>query len=88
MAESRRAIWSGTARWYYTGMSLELGRRGTGRPLTAQLVEFSQPMGDVQALEAYFGCRIRMGANRNRLTLYRRDLDRPLSRITKNCWRF
>ena len=56
---------------------LELGRRGTGRPLTAQLVEFSQPMGDVQALEAYFGCRIRMGANRNRLTLYRRDLDRP-----------
>ena len=28
---------------------LELGRRGTGRPLTAQLVEFSQPMGDVQA---------------------------------------
>ncbi|WP_339223882.1 helix-turn-helix domain-containing protein [Paenibacillus sp. FSL W7-1332] len=56
---------------------LELGRRGTGQPLTAQLVEFSQPMGDVQALEAYFGCRIRMGANRNRLTLYRRDLDRP-----------
>ncbi|MGG3308138.1 helix-turn-helix domain-containing protein [Paenibacillus lautus] len=55
---------------------LELGRRGTGQPLTAHLVEFSQPMGDVQALEAYFGCRIRMGATRNRLTLYRRDLDR------------
>ncbi|MDR6775788.1 AraC-like DNA-binding protein [Paenibacillus peoriae] len=56
---------------------LEIGRRGTGQPLTAQLVEFSHSMGDVQALEAYFGCRIRIGAKRNRLTLHRRDLDRP-----------
>lgn len=56
---------------------LELGRRGTGEPLTAQLVEFSQPMGEVQALEAYFGCRIVMGAEYNRMTLRRRDLDRP-----------
>lgn len=55
----------------------EIGRRGTGQPLTAQFVEFSSPMGDVQALEAYFGCRIRLGAERNRLTLYRSDLDRP-----------
>ncbi|QGQ96728.1 AraC family transcriptional regulator [Paenibacillus psychroresistens] len=55
---------------------LELGRRGTGQPLTAQLVEFSQPMGDVQALKAFFGCRIRIGAQCNRLTLHRRDLDR------------
>ncbi|MGG4217917.1 helix-turn-helix domain-containing protein [Paenibacillus jamilae] len=55
---------------------LELGRRGTGQPLTAQLVEFSQSMGDVQALEAYFGCSVRVGAKCNRLTLYRRDLDR------------
>lgn len=45
--------------------------------MTAQLVEFSHSMGDVQALEAYFGCRIRIGAKRNRLTLHRRDLDRP-----------
>lgn len=56
---------------------LELGRRGTGQPLRARCVEFSQPMGDVQVLEAYFGCRIRMGASCNRLTLHRRDLDRP-----------
>ncbi|MDQ0116185.1 helix-turn-helix transcriptional regulator [Paenibacillus harenae] len=55
---------------------LELGRRGTGQPLTAQLVEFSHTMGDVSVLEAYFGCRIRIGAKRNRLTLYRCDLDR------------
>ncbi|MCY8404738.1 AraC family transcriptional regulator [Bacillus sonorensis] len=56
---------------------LELGRRGTGQPLTARLVEFSHSMGDVQALEAYFGYRIRIGANCNRLTLHRGDLDRP-----------
>ncbi|ADO56538.1 MULTISPECIES: AraC family transcriptional regulator [Paenibacillus] len=56
---------------------LELGRRGTGQPLTAQLVEFSQSMGDVQALEAYFGCRIRIDAKCNRMTLHRRDLDLP-----------
>ena len=56
---------------------LELGRRGTGQPLTARFVEFSDSMGDVQALEAYFGCGIRIGANCNRLTLHRGDLDRP-----------
>ncbi|MMZ47576.1 HTH-type transcriptional regulator VirS [compost metagenome] len=56
---------------------LEIGRRGTGQPLKAQLVEFSHYMGDIQALEAYFGCRIRIGAKCNRLTLHRRDLDRP-----------
>ncbi|WP_339248721.1 helix-turn-helix domain-containing protein [Paenibacillus sp. FSL R10-2796] len=56
---------------------LELGRRGTGLPLTAQLVEFSQPIGNVKILEAYFGCRIQIGAQYNRLTLRRNDLDRP-----------
>lgn len=56
---------------------LEIGRRGTGQPLKAQLVEFSHYMGDIQALEVYFGCRIRIGAKCNRLTLHRRDLDRP-----------
>ncbi|MED1919104.1 AraC family transcriptional regulator ligand-binding domain-containing protein [Bacillus thuringiensis] len=55
---------------------LELGRRGTGKRLTAQSVEFSHSMGDVTALEVYFGCPIRIGATVNRLTLYRRDLDR------------
>ncbi len=54
---------------------LELGRRGTGNHLTAKFVEFSHSMGDVQELEAYFGCRIRVGANCNRLTLHREDLD-------------
>lgn len=56
---------------------LELGRRGTGQPLMAKFVEFTHSMGDLQALEAYFGCHIRIGANCNRLTLHRRDLDLP-----------
>jgi AraC-type DNA-binding domain-containing proteins len=56
---------------------LELGRRGSGQPINAKLVEFSDPMGDAKSLEAYFGCRIRFGAESNRLTLHRQDLDRP-----------
>ncbi|MGG4128423.1 helix-turn-helix domain-containing protein [Paenibacillus illinoisensis] len=56
---------------------LELGRRGTGLSLNALQVEFSQPMGDVNALEAYFGCNIRMGAPSNRLILRQKDLDLP-----------
>nr|WP_053376067.1 AraC family transcriptional regulator [Paenibacillus sp. FJAT-27812] len=56
---------------------LELGRRGTGQHLTARLVEFSHDMGDVQALEAYFSCPVRIGAKYNRLTLQRSDLGRP-----------
>ncbi|MEC2076348.1 AraC family transcriptional regulator [Metabacillus fastidiosus] len=56
---------------------LELGRRGTGQPLRAKFVEFSHSIGDVQTLEAYFGCRIQIGANCNRLTIHREDLDRP-----------
>lgn len=62
---------------------LELGRRGTGRPLTARSVEFSSTMGDVKALEAYFGCPIRIGGANNRLTLHRRDLDRPFVSYNK-----
>lgn len=56
---------------------LELGRRGTGKLLKARFVEFSHSMGDVKALETYFGCPIQIGANGNRLTLHRRDLNLP-----------
>lgn len=61
---------------------LELGRRGTGHPLTAKLVEFSDDMGDIRALEAYFGCPIRVGADGNRMILQRKDLDLPF--VTSN----
>ncbi|WP_336760022.1 helix-turn-helix transcriptional regulator [Paenibacillus sp. USHLN196] len=56
---------------------LELGRRGTGQPLNANLVEFSHPMGNVDMLEAYFGCRVETGKPYNRLTLDRKDLSLP-----------
>lgn len=56
---------------------LELGRRGTGQPLKAHSVEFTHPMGDLSALEDYFGCSVRIGAGCNRLTLCRSDLDLP-----------
>src|SRR5690625_1011889 len=56
---------------------LELGRRGTGQPLTAKSVEFSHFMGDVQTLESYFGCRVQIGGSRNKLTLHRSDLHLP-----------
>jgi AraC-like DNA-binding protein len=65
----------------YIGLAglLDLGRRGTGQPLTARSVDFSFPipMGDEQTLEQYFGCGIQFGARHNRLTLHRCDLDRP-----------
>lgn len=57
---------------------LDLGRHGTGQPLTARFVEFTQPMpvGNVKALEEYFGCEVQFGAQNNRLTLHLNDLDR------------
>lgn len=61
---------------------LELGRRGTGRDIFALSVEFSEPMGDLETLEAYFGCRIQTGTVGNRLILQREDLDKPF--ITYN----
>ncbi|MFD2656937.1 AraC family transcriptional regulator [Gracilibacillus thailandensis] len=56
---------------------LELGRRGTGQPLTARSVEFSHSTADVQSLEAYFGCRVQTDGSSNKITLHRSDLDRP-----------
>ncbi|WP_201005444.1 AraC family transcriptional regulator [Paenibacillus glycanilyticus] len=56
---------------------VELGRRGTGRQINAKLVEFSFPLNDDGMLEAYFGCPVRFGAEQDRLTLRRSDLDLP-----------
>ncbi|MEN2768234.1 AraC family transcriptional regulator [Ornithinibacillus xuwenensis] len=58
---------------------LELGRRGTGFPLNAKLVEFTFSMDKGQALKEFFGCPIRYDAASNRLTMHRRDLDRPFT---------
>ncbi|NGZ76638.1 AraC family transcriptional regulator [Saccharibacillus alkalitolerans] len=56
---------------------LELGRRGTGKDITAQLVEFVLKPGDRAVLERYFGCAVQGGASSDRLTLRREHLDLP-----------
>ncbi|GAF64684.1 putative DNA-binding protein [Bacillus sp. TS-2] len=58
---------------------LELGRRGTGYPLKAQLVEFTHTFDQVQSLEDYFGCPVHIGSTHNRLTLQRENLDLPFT---------
>lgn len=57
---------------------LHLGRVGSGHYFPARSVEFvcPNPLGDVGALEKYFGCGVKFGATHNRLTLHRSDLDR------------
>ena len=59
-----------------TGL-LELGRRGTGVHINAQLLELARPKMDVTVHEAHFGCHVRFGRERNCLHLSRTDLDRP-----------
>ncbi|MBT2723206.1 AraC family transcriptional regulator [Bacillus sp. ISL-46] len=57
---------------------LQLGRIGSGHRFPAKSVEFSHPnpLGDVRALEDYFGIGVKFGATNNRLILHRSDLDR------------
>ncbi|UOQ49770.1 AraC family transcriptional regulator [Gracilibacillus caseinilyticus] len=54
---------------------LELGSRGTGHALMAKSIEFSDLLGEVQSLEAYFGCHVQVGGSCNKLTLHKSDLD-------------
>ena len=64
---------------YLTLVSLlQLGRVGSGHRFSARSVEFlhPSPLGDVRALEDYFGCSVLFGATNNRLTLHRSDLNR------------
>ena len=56
---------------------LELGRRGTQQPLKAREVELARPRSGAKAHEVYFGCKVRFGARKNRLSLNRSDLNRP-----------
>lgn len=59
---------------------VELGRRGTRLPLKARLVELARSRGsNVKAHEAYYGCRVRVGAKCDRLVLTRSDLDHPFA---------
>lgn len=72
-----RPTWTAHASWHYARVSIGARTPSTGQPLKARRVEFAQPMGNTEMLESYFGCRIRSGTGVNKLTLHRRDLDRP-----------
>ena len=58
------------------GFLLELGRRGTGRPLSPVRVELARQGGVISTREEYFGCPMRFGAKRDTLILRSSDLDR------------
>lgn len=53
---------------------LELGRRGSGKVISARRVELARPKANGSAHEAYFGCRVHFDAPRNCLHLHRSDL--------------
>lgn len=56
---------------------IELGRRGTETQLSAVALELARPPSDRTAYEHYFGCPVSFEAERNCLSLYVADLDKP-----------
>ncbi len=54
---------------------LELGRRGTGRPLSARRVDYAQSEVPVAPRQAFYGGEVRSGMGRSALVLDRADLD-------------
>lgn len=56
---------------------LELGRKGTAAPLVPLSVELSRPESTKAIYEGYYGCSVRYGADKDRLTVCRADLDKP-----------
>jgi AraC-like DNA-binding protein len=56
---------------------VELGRKGTGQPITPVRVDFARPLPRSAESEEFFGCPIRYNAPRNLLVMRSSDLDRP-----------
>jgi hypothetical protein len=56
---------------------IELGRRGTGRPISRSKVELTRAAPPKGRHEKYFGCPVRFRAAVNRLTFRPEDLDQP-----------
>lgn len=55
---------------------LELGRNGTAAPLVPLGVELARPESSRATYERYYGCSVRYGADKDRLTFCRADLDK------------
>jgi hypothetical protein len=62
---------------------IELGRRGTGRPISPLKVELTRPERLKGRYEKYFGCSVRFRAAVDRLTFRREDLDQPFPLYNK-----
>jgi len=56
---------------------VELGRGGTGQPVSPKRVELTRKAEATKAHETYFKCPVKFGARRNVLVLHAADLDRP-----------
>jgi AraC-like DNA-binding protein len=62
---------------------IELGRRGTGRPISPSKVEVTRAERLKGRYEKYFGCSVRFRAAVDRLTFRREDLDQPFPHYNK-----
>jgi AraC-like DNA-binding protein len=56
---------------------LNIGRRGTGLPLTPRSVELTRAARHREVYESHFGCRVKFRAPSNALVFATADLDRP-----------
>lgn len=56
---------------------LEVGRRGSGKPILPVSVDLRRPAPGSRQHAEFFGCAIRFGAKRDRLVLNSADLDLP-----------
>ena len=59
--------------------ALEIGRRGTQRPLYPLRVELTRTASDREIYEAHYGCRVRFSARYDAIVFRARDLQLPLA---------
>lgn len=56
---------------------MELGRRGSANSFPALSLDLARPAAHQAEYERYFGCAVRFGAEQDKLSFRRSDLDRP-----------
>jgi AraC-like DNA-binding protein len=61
---------------------VNLGRRGTGRPLNPKRVEFQRAAAHRELYEAHFRCAVKFRAGHNALVFHKADMDLPF--VTHN----
>jgi len=61
---------------------VNVGRRGTGRPLSPKRVEFQRAAANREVYEKHFRCAVKFKAAQNALVFHKADMDRPF--VTHN----